>query len=82
MSTASPAGTVPVTDGVPIPEVVQGTSDVAPGADSANTPPDIAYWEPIAASALVSLLIGLPGLIILVLGTKLPRKNKLLNVFN
>ena len=79
MATISPdtLGTESVTDGVPIPGVVPST-----GGDAASTPPVIAYWEPIAASACVSLLIGLPGLGILVFGTSLPRKNKLLNVFN
>ena len=42
----------------------------------------VAYWEPIAASALVSILIGIPGLVILFVGTRLPRKTKLLNVFS
>ena len=84
MATTSPAtfGAVSVTDGVSIPAVVTGTGDAAPTSDSANTAPDIAYWEPIAASALVSLLVGLPGLVILFLGTSLARKKKLFNVFS
>ena len=41
-----------------------------------------AYWEPLAASLLVSILIGVPGLVILWYGTKMPRKHHMLNVFS
>ena len=39
-------------------------------------------WQPLVASLLVSLFIGIPGMILLFFGLKPPRKHHLLNVFS
>ena len=41
----------------------------------------VSDWEPLVTSLIVSGAIGVPGLIILTVGTRQPRKANLLNVF-
>lgn len=39
-------------------------------------------WRPLVTSLIISLTVGVPGMVLLVKGTKVPRKKHLLNVFS
>lgn len=41
-----------------------------------------AQWENIASSIAVSLFIGVPGMVALIYGTRIPRKSHFMNVFS
>ena len=47
-----------------------------------NDPDRPSAWEPVLASVIVSLCIGVPGLAALVYGTVIPRKAHMMNVFS
>jgi len=42
----------------------------------------VEYWEPLVASFITSIVVGIGGCVLICTRTKRPRKTHLMNVFN